>query len=148
MELLQTFTSLLPPFHTGLESWALLTLRVIWGIVLLAYGLPMLKNPFHWMDMPKPSGFPGILQLLGAVSVFGGGLAMISGFLTSLAAFGLAFSMGIALFIHISNGKPFMKERPDSPGQSYETSLVYLAIAIMFIFVGPGRLSLDYLLFG
>jgi len=145
---LSSLTYLLPPFHGVLESWALLSLRVIWGIVLVAYGLPMLKNPFHWMDMAEPSGFPGILQALGALSVFGGGLAIISGFLTPLASLGLAFSMGVALVIHIANGKPFMKEKPDDPGVTYEASLVYLAIAIMFIFVGPGRLSLDYLLFG
>lgn len=136
----------LPPFHGGLEAWALLSLRLIWGTTLAFYGLPMLKNPLHWMEMGDSPAFPGPLQAIGALTIFGGGIAIIAGFLTPLAAFGLTCAMAVALSIHLANGVPFMKP-PDAPGVSYEASLVYLGIAILFMFVGPGSLSLDSLLF-
>lgn len=148
--IIENLTAYLPEFHGGLEGFGLLILRVVWGVSLLFYGFPMLKNPWGWMDMgkPKPSGIPSFFQALGALTIFGGGVAMISGFFTFLAALGLSGSMTIALFLYLSNGVPFMKEKPDAPGTSYDTSLVYLAIALMFFFVGPGKFSLDFLLFG
>lgn len=147
---MELITNYLPEFHSGLEALGLLILRVIWGISLIFYSLPMLKNLGGWMDMgkPKPSGIPAPFQALGALTIFGGGVAMISGLLTFLAALGLAASMTFALFLYLSKGVPFMKEKPDAPGVSYDSSLVYLAIALMFFFVGPGQFSLDFLLFG
>ncbi|MBL1210515.1 MAG: DoxX family protein [Geminocystis sp. GBBB08] len=145
---LNTIISFLPEFHTGAEAIGIAILRIIWGTTLIFYGLPMLKRPFTWMDMPKPSGIPGFLQLIGALTIFGGGITIALGFLTFLASLALTGAMGLALILNLLKGVPFMKERPDAPGTSYEASLVYLAIALMFVFVGPGVFSLDYLLFG
>lgn len=145
------FTQFLPSFPGQLQSAAILLLRIVWGVVLLVYGLPMVKNPLHWMDMaapPEMPKMPSFLQAIGAVTIFGGGLAIIVGFLTPLAAFGLVGAMGLALILHLVEGVPMVKQPPDAPGKSYEASLVYLAIAIMFIFIGAGRFSLDYLIFG
>lgn len=148
IQILTNLKSFFPPFHEGLEPWALLCLRLIWGTVLLFYARPMLKNPLHWMDMGKPSGIPAPLQALGAFTIFGGGLAIILGLLTPLAALALTGSMTIALYLHLRDGVPLMKERPDAPGKSYESALVYLAIAILFVLEGAGRFSLDFLIFG
>lgn len=147
---IENLTAYLPTFVDGVPALGLLILRIIWGISLIFYGLPMLKNLGGWMDMgkPKPSGIPAPFQALGALTIFGGGVAMISGLLTFLASLGLAMSMAFALILYLSKGVPFMKEKPDAPGTSYDSSLVYLAIALMFFFVGPGKFSLDFLLFG
>jgi len=145
---LPSLVNYLPEFHGGTEGIGILILRVIWGITLIFYGLPMLKRPWTWMDMPKPSGIPGFFQGLGALTIFGGGIAMVSGFLTFLTASALTGAMGFALVLNLIKGIPFMKERPDAPGTSYEASLVYLAIALMFVLVGPGMFSLDFILFG
>lgn len=128
----------------------LLGLRLIWGIILIDYSYPMIKNPFSWMDLPDkpPSGFPPLLQLLGAMTIFGGGLAIIIGFLTPIAGLSLAFAMLIAFGLHLSHGVPFAKPSPVAPGPSYDDSLLYLAIALLFVFLGSGTLSVDYLLFG
>lgn len=139
--------NLLPEFHGGLEGIGLMILRGTWGVTLMFYGRPMLNRPFTWMDMPKPSGIPGFLQALGALTIFGGGLAMAGGILTFLASLALTGAMGFALILNFIKGVPFMKERPDAPGTSYEASLVYLAIALMFVFVGPGKFSFDFLIF-
>lgn len=145
---LQNLLPYFPPFLDGIAGWGLLILRLIWGTVIVLYGLPMIKNPLHWLDLSgKPSGFPGFLQALGAVTIFTGGFAIIAGFLTPLAALGLASAMAVALGMHLKNGNPFIKRIPDAPGDSYEASLVYFAIALLFLFVGPGSLSLDSFLF-
>ena len=145
---MQTLTQYLPAFIDGTSAWVLLGLRLVWGLILINYSSPMIKNPLHWMDRGgKPSGFPPLLQLIGALLVFGGGVAILVGFLTPLAGLGLAAAMLVALALHLANGEPFVKPAPDAAGESYDTSLLYLAIALLFVFLGSGTLSLDYLLF-
>ncbi|MEM6433208.1 MAG: TQO small subunit DoxD [Cyanobacteria bacterium P01_D01_bin.115] len=73
---------------------------------------------------------------------------MMVGFLTPLAALGLAGAMAIALALHLLQGTPFVKATPDAAGESYDNSLLYLAIALLFVFLGSGVFSVDYLLFG
>lgn len=146
---MQTLTQYLPTFSSGVTAWVLLGLRLIWGAILINYSSPMMKNPLHWMDRGgESSGFPALLQALGALSVFGGGVAILAGFLTPLAGLALAGAMLVALALHLTHGTPIFKSAPDAPGESYDTSLLYLAIALLFVFLGSGTLSLDYLLFG
>lgn len=148
MTIIQSIAQYIPTFMDGFSAWALLGLRLIWGTVLLNYSLPMAKDPLHWMDMgDRSSGFPGFLQALGALAVFGGGIAITVGFLTPIAAIGLAGAMIFALVLHLISGHPFVKPTPDAAGESYENSLLYLAIALLFIVLGPGIFSLDALLF-
>lgn len=143
-----TIAQAYPPLLGGIAAWALLGLRLIWSAELLVYGLPMLKHPLHWMDRPDSSAtFPPPIQALGAFTIVGGGIAILIGLLTPLAAFGLAGAMVIALVLHLKNGMPFAKPRPDAAGESYDTSLLYLAIAILLMVLGPGTLSLDAVLF-
>ena len=147
--LVQNLTQYLPAFLGGGMAWVLLGLRLIWGAILISYSFPMIKNPLHWMDRgDQSSGFPPVLQGVGALTIFGGGIAVIVGFLTPLAALGLAGAMAIALALHLLQGTPFVKATPDAPGESYDNSLLYLAIALLFVFLGSGVFSLDYLLFG
>lgn len=146
---IQNLTQYLPDFSDGVMAWIILGLRLIWGAILINYSYPMIKTPLSWMDRKsKPSGFPPFLQLLGAITIFGGGIAIVAGFLTPLAAFGLAIAMFVALALHLSHGTPFVKPTPDAPGESYDNSLLYFAISLLFVFLGSGTLSLDYLLFG
>lgn len=144
----QNLTQYFPPFLDGFAGWGLLLLRLTWGTVIVLHGVPKIKNPLHWLDLEsKSAGFPGFLQAIGAFTIFGGGIAMIAGFLTPLAALGLASTMAFALWLHLKDGNPLIKQQPDAPGDSYEASLVYLVIALLFFIVGPGRFSIDSLLF-
>jgi putative oxidoreductase len=88
---------------------------------------------------------PGLLQAAAAVAEFGGGLALIVGLLTPLAALGQLVTMGVALVtVLLPQHIPFVGD-PGKP--SYEIALVYFAAALLFVLVGPGTLSLDALLF-
>jgi putative oxidoreductase len=82
---------------------------------------------------------PGILQALAALSEFGGGLAWVLGALVPLASLGLFFTMAFAVYFHaVVRGDPFVGQ-----AGSYEPALLYLAIAVMLMTVGPGLYSVD-----
>jgi putative oxidoreductase len=131
---------------SGPGSVGLLLLRVVMGAAFMFHGWPKVQHPLVWMDAHGASGMPPILQAAAAVSEFGGGLALILGLLTPLAALGLACTMAVALgMVHLRMGHAFVA----APGQpSYELAAVYLAAAILFGLVGPGKFSLDAFLFG
>jgi putative oxidoreductase len=89
---------------------------------------------------------PAYLQALAALAEFGGGAALIVGLLTRLACLGIATNMIVALaMVHLPHGDPFVSKQG---GPSFELAAVYLACAILFLVLGPGRFSLDARLFG
>ncbi|MDZ4677952.1 MAG: DoxX family protein [Oligoflexia bacterium] len=129
------------------ENWgstALLILRLIVGVAFVLHGWGKIQNPFAWMGPDAP--VPGFFQFLAALSEFGGGLALIVGFLTKLAALGLTFTMIAATGMHMFVMKdPFVNQ---TGGSSYELALVYLGISLLFLMMGPGKFSLDSKIFG
>jgi putative oxidoreductase len=110
----------------------------------MLHGWGKIQDPFGWMG---PDAFaPGVLQALAALAEFGGGLAWILGLLTPLASLGIACTMGVAFSLHaIVRGDPFVSM---TGGPSSELAAVYFTIALLLIALGPGRVSLDRMLFG
>ena len=124
-------------------SVGLLLLRVVMGIAFLFHGWPKIQNPMGWMGLESP--VPAIFQALAALAEFGGGMALIVGLLTRLASLGIATTMIVALcMVHLPHGDPFVSK---TGGRSYELAAVYLACAVLFLLLGPGRFALDALLF-
>jgi putative oxidoreductase len=138
---------LFPNFVGGRAAIGLLFLRVVTGAAFMFHGWYKIQSPggaFAWMPADAP--VPGFLQGLAVLAEFGGGLALILGLLTPLAAFGIACTMIVALtLVHIPKGDPFV-----SPGgtASFELAAGYLVNVILLLLMGPGILSLDRLLFG
>lgn len=133
-------------FVTGWSATGLLIVRLVFGLGLLLHGLQKIQSPggpMGWMKPPAP--VPGVFQGLATLSEFGGGLALILGLLTPLAALGIAFTMLVATYtVHFKMGGPFV----GAPGKpSFESSADYLAVALLMLFTGPGDLSLDALIF-
>ena len=125
-------------------SVGLLVLRLVMGAAFMHHGWGKIQNPMGWMG-PEAT-MPAILQALAAISEFGGGLVLIAGLLTRLGSLGITSVMVVALAtVHLKLGHPFVAAKG---GPSYELPAVYLACAIMFLLLGPGKFSLDALLFG
>ncbi len=125
-------------------SVGLLLLRLVMGAAFVLHGLGKIQNPMGWMG--PDASMPAVLQALAAISEFGGGLALISGLLTRLGSLGITSVMVVALAtVHLKLGHPFVA---DKGGPSYELPAVYLACAAMFFILGPGKFSLDALVFG
>ena len=135
----------LKPLHqSDRVSAGLLLLRLVAGAAFLHHGYGKIQNPFAWMG--PDAGFPGVFQALAAVSEFGGGLAWMLGLLTPLASSGLACTMAVAVWMHAAVlHDPFVALQG---GRSYELASVYLCVAVLLLLAGPGRFSVDRVVFG
>ncbi|MBI3543835.1 MAG: DoxX family protein [Deltaproteobacteria bacterium] len=131
-----------PSPTTRCASLGLLALRLVAGVAFVHHGWGKIQDPFHWMG--PDAAIPGFFQALAAVSEFGGGLAWVVGLLVPLASFGVACTMGVAVWTHlIVRGDPFVGK-----GASYELALLYFCVALLLLLGGPGKLSVDRLVFG
>lgn len=132
------------PSHSTPADAALLVLRLVAGIAFLFHGWGKIQSPFSWMG--PDAAVPGVFQGLAALSEFGGGLAWILGLLTPLASFGLLCTMAVAVFLHaVILGDPFVST---GEGGAYEPAAVYFCVALLLMLGGPGRFSMDRLVFG
>ncbi len=123
---------------------ALLILRIVTGVALMYHGFGKIQHPFSWMG-PQSNYLP-VFQALSATSEFVGGLALVIGFLTRIAGFGIICNFAVAVHLHMMVMKdPFVNMKG---GGAYELPLLFLVIGILFMLAGPGKISLDKLVFG
>ena len=132
------------------DDISLFMLRVMLGIVFFphgaqkvlgwfgGYGFSATVNAFtHKMHIPL------VLALLAIAAEFLGSLALIFGFLTRLAAFGIAVVMMVAItLVHMHNGF-FMNWSGTQTGEGIEYHLLVLAIALALMIKGAGSFSVD-----
>ncbi len=125
-------------------SYGLLLLRLVVGGTMFAHGAQKLFGWFGGGGIRGTAKFfegvgfraPTVLTVLAALGEMSG-LAFAAGFLTPLAALGIAVVMLTAIgVVHWSKG--FW----NSAG-GYEFNLVLLTVAIAVAGTGPGRFSID-----
>lgn len=93
------------------------------------------------MGFPAPELFAWVLSL---TELFGG-IAIIIGMLSRYAALGLGITMIIAIFrVKLDLG---LIAPIGSPMPGYELDVALLALALVVLFAGPGRFSLDKAMF-
>lgn len=133
----------LPPRHSGRVSTGLLILRIVLGLAFIQYGLEKAGNPAGWSDKFVP--LPGIVQVLVVIAELGGGIGVLFGALTPIAALLIALDMlGVVITFVIPHGGTIWISA--TPRLTYEKNLMYFAGALALLFTGPGEFSIDGML--
>lgn len=86
---------------------------------------------------------PFIFAILAVAAEFLGAIALILGFFTRVAAFGIAVVMVVAIYmVHGSNGF-FMNWGGAQKGEGIEYHLLVIGIAVALMIKGAGSFSVD-----
>src|SRR5579859_3110122 len=132
------------------NSMATATLRLVLGVVFFAHGA---QKMLGWFGGPGFSGtmglftgymhIPAALALLAIAAEFLGGLGLILGFLTRIAAFGIAMNMVVAVVMVHSAFGFFMNWTGAQKGEGFEYHLLVLGITAFLMIRGAGAFSAD-----
>ena len=124
-------------------------LRLVLGVVFFAHGAQKMLGwfggfGFHGtMGAFTQMGMPAALAFLIICTEFFGGLGLIVGLLTRIAALGITGLMIGAIFmVHLANGF-FMNWMGTQKGEGFEYHLLVIAMAVALVVRGAGAFSLD-----
>src|SRR5262245_42122040 len=135
------------------DSIATTILRLVLGVVFFAHGAQKMLGWFGGFGFSATMGYftgpmhiPAPLAFLAIAAEFFGGLGLILGFLTRIAAFGIGVNMLVAVgAVHRAFGF-FMNWTGAQPGEGFEYHLLALAIAAFLMIRGSGAFSVDRVL--
>ncbi|HRP62333.1 MAG TPA: DoxX family protein [Phycisphaerales bacterium] len=110
-------------------------LRIAAGLLMAPHGWGKIPPSGQFLDGVSEMGFPMPIVFAwgAALSEFVGGLLLAAGLFTRPAAFMMAGTMVVAAFV----------AHAGDPISVREMALLYLFIAIAFMFNGSGRFGLD-----
>jgi putative oxidoreductase len=136
-------------FNTG-NDVALTTLRLVLGVVFFAHGAQKMLGWFGGYGFHGTMGFlthkvglPAPVALLVICVEFFGGLGLIVGLLTRIAALGIGVEMiGAVLMVHLQNGF-FMNWAGNQKGEGFEYHLLAIAVSGALLLRGAGAFSVD-----
>jgi putative oxidoreductase len=125
-------------------------LRVVLGLVFFVHGAQKMLGWFGGYGFSGTMGFftgalhiPAPLAVLAIAAEFFGGLGLILGFLTRIAAFGIAVNMLVAIAtVHGAFGF-FMNWSGTQKGEGFEYHLLVLAMTAFLMIRGAGAFSVD-----
>lgn len=134
--------------HTD-DDFGLFIARIFLGIVILPHGLQKLLGMFGGagfsgtVDFFVGSGLPSAVAILIIIGESFGALGLILGFLSRLAALGIAVIMLGAIFmVHLQNGF-FMNWFGNQSGEGFEYHLLALGLSLVVLIKGGGKWSVD-----
>jgi putative oxidoreductase len=130
-----------PRFVDGSPAWGLLVLRLVFGAGMIMHSLPKIQDPMHWMDK-MPNAAPHVLQAIAALFEFGGGIAVMLGLITPIIAFIGLIHFATAYWMG-HRGMPWIGHGP-----SAEVPSLYFTAMLALLLAGPGKISIDAVLFG
>ena len=124
-------------------------LRFVLGVVFFAHGAQKMLGWFGGFGFHATMGFfthmgmPAPVAFLVICTEFFGGLGLIVGLLTRVAALGIGGEMIGAIFmVHLPNGF-FMNWFGNQKGEGVEYHLLVIAIAAALLLRGGGAFSVD-----
>ncbi|HYL11762.1 MAG TPA: DoxX family protein [Terriglobales bacterium] len=122
-----------------LQPLALLILRLVLGAIMIAHGYgKVFGGTQKFVHMVSGLGLPGWMAYLSAAAEFGGGILLVLGLITRLAALAVLVDMLVAISkVHFKNGLMGLS--------GYEFPLAVAAIAFALIFFGAGPIALDHI---
>jgi len=131
------------------DDYGMTVARLILGIVFFAHGA---QKVFGWwggygftatMGFFTHMGIPAPLAFLAITAEFLGGLGLVVGALSRVAAFGVLCNMVVAIATaHWTNGF-FMNWAGNQKGEGFEFHLLAIALALAVIINGAGAVSID-----
>jgi putative oxidoreductase len=128
-------------------------LRLVLGIVFFAHGAQKMLGWFGGFGFAGTMNFftgmahiPAPLAFLAIAAEFFGGIGLILGFLTRIAAFGIGVNMLVAIMaVHRTFGF-FMNWAGTQKGEGFEFHLLVLAMVAFLMIRGAGAFSIDRVL--
>jgi putative oxidoreductase len=137
------------------DNPAFTLLRLSLGVVFFAHGAQKALGWFGGFGFAGTMqmfthgmGIPGPLAALAIAAEFLGGIGLILGFLTRIAAFGILVDMLVALFkVHLNNGL-FMNWTGAQRGEGFEFHILAIAMLLAVLARGAGAWSVDRLIAG
>jgi putative oxidoreductase len=128
-------------------------LRLVLGVIFFAHGAQKMLGWFGGYGFTGTMGFftnvihiPALFAFLAIAAEFFGGLGLILGFLTRIAALGIFTNMAVAIaLVHHQFGF-FMNWTGAQKGEGYEYHLLVLALTVFLMIHGAGAASIDRLL--
>ena len=135
------------------NDFTLTILRLVLGVVFLAHGCQKMLGWFGGYGFSGTMNFftqdmhiPAVFAFLAIVAEFFGGLGLLLGLLTRIAAFGIAVNMLVAVtMVHAPNGL-FMNWSGQQKGEGFEFHLLVLAMTVVLMAAGAGAVSADRVL--
>jgi putative oxidoreductase len=132
------------------DNTATAILRLMLGVVFFAHGAQKMLGWFGGFGFSGTMGYftgpmhiPASLAFLAIAAEFFGGLGLILGFLTRIAAFGITVNMVVAIAtVHGPVGF-FMNWSGTQKGEGFEYHLLVLAITAFLMIRGAGAFSID-----
>src|SRR5438270_13224596 len=125
-------------FLDRLQPLALFVMRLALGAVMLVHGYHKVFGGLHrHVEMVTHLGLPAWSAYLSAYTEFLGGLLILLGLFTRIAALGICTDLSVAILkVHLHNGLM-------GPG-GYEFPLAVAALAFGLIFFGGGSIAIDH----
>ena len=135
------------------DDTAITVLRLVLGIVFFAHGAQKMLGWFGGYGFTGTMGFftgmmhiPAVFAFLAIAAEFFGGLGLIFGLFTRVAAFGIFCNMLVAVvMVHHQFGF-FMNWAGTQKGEGFEFHLLVLAIVAFLVIRGAGAFSVDRVL--
>jgi putative oxidoreductase len=137
--------------HTR-DDWTLTLIRVVAGGVMLPHGM---QKMFGWFGGAGftgtihnfgQRGFAAPLVFLVILAEFFGSIGLILGFLSRIAALGIAVDMTVAAITTTSKFGMFINWSGKQKGEGMEFQFLMIAMAVAILIAGGGAWSVDRVL--